>query len=94
MVQHFNLQQLPGANQIAWHTKTNELTIGNTVYNLTAEDLPHLFERLWRKDKSRTGGEHYGLGLSLSRGFATLLGLNLNAHFSGPATLTLVLRPA
>ena len=83
-----------GTVEIVWRANTNELAIGNTVYNLTAEDLPHLFERLWRKDKSRTGGEHYGLGLSLSRGFATLLGLDLTAHFSNPTTLTLVLRPA
>jgi signal transduction histidine kinase len=81
-----------GQVEIFWRPDTNELTVGNTVYNLTAEDLPHLFERLWRKDQARTGGEHYGLGLSLSRGFAALLGLNLTARFTNPATLTLVLR--
>jgi two-component system sensor histidine kinase QseC len=81
-----------GRVEIHWRANANELAISNAVYNLTPDDLPHLFERLWRKDTSRTGGEHFGLGLSLSRGFAALLGLNLTAHFSNPTTLTLVLR--
>jgi two-component system, OmpR family, heavy metal sensor histidine kinase CusS len=77
---------------IHWQTDARELTVSNTASDLSADDVPHLFERLWRKDKSRTGGEHCGLGLSVSRAFAELLGLSLTAHFSDPATLTLVLK--
>ena len=60
------------------------MTVSNTVDDLKAEDLPHLFERLWRKDKSRTGTEHNGLGLAVSRAFATVLGLTLTARLEGP----------
>jgi two-component system, OmpR family, heavy metal sensor histidine kinase CusS len=81
-----------GRVEIGWRTEANELTVSNTVHDLSADDLPHLFERLWRKDKSRTGSEHYGLGLSVSRAFAQLLGLNLEARFSDQTTLTLALR--
>ena len=80
-----------GRVEIGWQAEANELTVSNTVHDLSADDLPHLFERLWRKDRSRTGSEHFGLGLSVSRAFAQLLGLNLEAHFSNRTTLTLAL---
>jgi two-component system sensor histidine kinase QseC len=81
-----------GVVDIHWRPDAQELNVSNTVSDLGADDVPHLFERLWRKDKSRTGGEHCGLGLSVSRSFAELLDWSLTAHFSGPATLTLVLK--
>lgn len=81
-----------GRIDLNWQSDDRELVLSNTVSDLSASDVPHLFERLWRKDKSRTGGEHCGLGLSVSRAFAELLGLSLTAHFSEPATLTVVLK--
>jgi signal transduction histidine kinase len=42
-----------------------KLTVINTVEELDEQDLPHLFERLWRKDPSRTSTMHSGLGLAL-----------------------------
>ncbi|MBU6410184.1 MAG: sensor histidine kinase, partial [Verrucomicrobia bacterium] len=81
-----------GRVDIHWQADAGKLIVANTVSDLSANDLPHLFERLWRKDMSRTGGEHCGLGLSISRAFAELLGWSLTAHFSDPATLTLVLK--
>jgi signal transduction histidine kinase len=83
-----------GRVEIGWRPEANELAVSNTVHDLGADDLPHLFERLWRKDKSRTGSEHCGLGLSVSRAFAQLLGLNLEARFRDPTTLTLALKYA
>jgi hypothetical protein len=68
--------------EIRWQMDAKELAITNTVQDLSPDDVSHLFERLWRKDKSRTGSEHCGLGLSLSRTFAELLGLRLTAHLS------------
>jgi two-component system sensor histidine kinase QseC len=81
-----------GRGEINWKMDTGELTVSNTVHDLDAADVPHLFERLWRKDKSRTGGEHCGLGLALSRTFAGLLGFDLKAEFDNGQILTLHLQ--
>jgi len=81
-----------GRVEIAWRPDAPELTVNNTVEDLTPADAPHLFERLWRKDKSRTGNEHCGLGLALSREFAALLGFALTASFTGEKSLTLSLK--
>ena len=80
-----------GQVEIRWQSDVGELSVSNTVHDLNAADVPHLFERLWRKDKSRTGGDHCGLGLVLSRTFAELLGLALKAHFGGEKKLTVSL---
>lgn len=56
-----------------------EITVSNPAPHLTAEDLPHLFERFWRKDAARSDGQHTGLGLALARSLATVLGLELTA---------------
>jgi two-component system sensor histidine kinase QseC len=82
-----------GRVEVAWLNDAEELKVSNTVHDLSPDDVPHLFERLWRKDKSRTGNEHCGLGLALSREFASLLGVNLKAAFSDRETLTLSVKP-
>ena len=33
-------------------------------------DIPHIWERFYRADKSRTGGSHCGLGLSMVKWIA------------------------
>ena len=68
------------------------LTVTNTVDNLETSDLPRLFERFWRKDKARSDAEHSGLGLSLVRSFATLLGLELTADLDAGSELRFSLR--
>lgn len=54
-----------------------ELCIRNHAQNLAPDDMPHLFERFWRKDAARTGGRHSGLGLSIVQGLADILGIRL-----------------
>jgi signal transduction histidine kinase len=83
-----------GRVEIKWNPAGCELAISNTVHDLTPADLPHLFERLWRKDKSRTGGDHCGLGLVVSRSSAGLVGLDLKAEFTSEQTLCISLRPS
>jgi two-component system sensor histidine kinase QseC len=67
------------------------LAVTNAVQQLNAEDVPHLFERFWRKDAARSGGEHSGLGLSLARAFAASLGYTLTATLKDDARLTMTL---
>ena len=37
---------------------------------IAKEDIPHIWERFYRADKSRTGGSHCGLGLSMVKWIA------------------------
>ena len=67
------------------------LTITNTTEELTPAELPRLFERFWRKDNARSDAEHAGLGLSLARAFASLLGMHITASFPADRTLSLTL---
>ncbi|HEX7183849.1 MAG TPA: ATP-binding protein [Thermoanaerobaculia bacterium] len=57
-----------------------EITVANPAPHLTPADLPHLFDRFWRKEAARSDGRHGGLGLALARSFATLLGFHLTAR--------------
>jgi two-component system, OmpR family, heavy metal sensor histidine kinase CusS len=80
-----------------------ELRVANSVDHLTESDVPRLFERFWRKDPARSNQKHSGLGLSLARAFAQVLGCQLTAALdgsgmlvmtlSGPAALTPSARP-
>ena len=65
--------------------------MANRAEELTGTDLPHLFDRFWRKDPARTGTEHAGLGLALARSLAANLGCTLTAALKGDACLSLTL---
>jgi heavy metal sensor kinase len=43
------------------------LKISDTGAGISAEDLPHVFKRFYRGDKSRTGASNSGLGLAISK---------------------------
>jgi len=70
---------------------TFTLRVINPVENLDPSDLPHLFERFWRKDAARSSDGHTGLGLSLARTFAEAIGCELSAALVGPARLAVTL---
>ena len=47
------------------------LVIRNTGATISAEDLPHIFDRFYRTDKARTSGAGgFGLGLAIAREIA------------------------
>jgi two-component system sensor histidine kinase QseC len=56
-----------------------QLCIHNSTDNLTADDVAKMFDRFWRKEEARSGGKHFGLGLSLARMFAQAMGWTLTA---------------
>lgn len=47
--------------------KHKEICVYNTGPAIDPQDLPHLFERFYRCDKSRTDTEGYGLGLAIAQ---------------------------
>lgn len=64
------------------------LRIANTGTTIAADDLPHVFDRFWRADRSRTdeGPSGYGLGLSIARARAEGLGGTLTAESADGTT--------
>lgn len=60
------------------------LTITNPAPDLAASDLGHFFERYWRKERARSGGNHVGLGLSLARAFSRILAWEMTARLAPP----------
>jgi two-component system sensor histidine kinase QseC len=67
------------------------LSTRNPAPDLGPSDVPHLFDAFWRKDAVRTSGSHVGLGLTLTRSLATVLGLELAAELESGGTLRMAL---
>jgi len=59
------------------------LRVSNSTDALTQDDMPRIFDRFWRKDPSRSGGQHTGLGLALVAALCDLLGLRKTARLDG-----------
>lgn len=66
--------------------------VTNAAPTLTAEDVPRLFERLWRKDAARSDDSHAGLGLSLAQSCVKALGFVLTAELDSRGLLSVSLR--
>ncbi len=77
----------PAGSAIAVRCHSAGLVIRNRAPGLSAEDLPRLAERFWRKDESRSGYGHAGLGLSLAQSLAGLLGARLLPSLPEPGVL-------
>jgi signal transduction histidine kinase len=67
------------------------LRVGNLAPDLTPEDIPRLFDRLWRKDATRSDAAHTGLGLSIARSCALALGFALTAELEGSGVIQMSL---
>lgn len=84
----------PAGSAIRVEADAGHFAIRNPAGALTAEDLPCLFDRFWRKDAARTGYGHSGLGLSLVRGFCELLGWRITAALLPSAVPARDIEPA
>lgn len=73
----------PAGSTVSCSVDESGVAVANPAPLLTPEDLPHLFERFWRKDAARTGSLHAGLGLPLAKAFAELLGWEITAELVG-----------
>ena len=67
------------------------LSLANRSDNLTENDLPHLFDRLWRKDLARSNGRHVGLGLTLVSAYAEQLNLQIKPELIADNIFSLTL---
>lgn len=65
------------------------LEVANDGVTIPEEDLPHVFDRFWRSDKSRTreGSGGYGLGLSIAKAIAESHGGEISARSSNGRTV-------
>jgi two-component system sensor histidine kinase QseC len=77
------VEYAPPSTRIEIELDPGSITIANAAPELTQEDLPHLFDRFWRSEKSRSNSAHSGLGLSLARQAASAIGCLLDASLSG-----------
>jgi len=68
-----------------------QLSIANAAEDLSRDDLPHLFQRFWRKDPARSSSVHSGLGLALAKAYAGVLGMELRAELADSKEITFVL---
>lgn len=66
-----------GAVATALNMPRWRLACRNQTAELEKADLEWLFDRFWRKDAARTGSQHSGLGLALSRSIADVLGIDI-----------------
>jgi signal transduction histidine kinase len=62
--------------------KSPYVAITNPAANLSPSDLPHIFERFWRKDKARGESNHFGIGLALTRTLCQRLGIHLTVSMA------------
>lgn len=68
------------------------VSIANPAVGLEPRDLDVMFDRFWRKDQARSGGASAGLGLSLVRAFANLLGVRVDLALADDDTFSVCLR--
>lgn len=72
----------PVGTEIHINVDTNEsgpiVHISNFSPQLCQADLAMMFNRFWKKDPSRTAGEHSGLGLALVKSICTVLKIRIN----------------
>jgi heavy metal sensor kinase len=91
---HYNREN--GEVRLSAHSRNGSaiLSVSDTGEGISAEDLPHVFERFYRADKSRTAGRT-GLGLAISKSIVESHGGTLEvASEKGKGSTFIVSLPA
>jgi len=57
----------PERDALSLSKRSVRITVKDTGSGIAAEDLPFIFDRFWRADKSRTVRTHSGLGLAITK---------------------------
>jgi two-component system OmpR family sensor kinase/two-component system sensor histidine kinase BaeS len=85
-----SLRHTPPAGQITVETGTTtgekrrvRIRVKDTGAGISSEDLPFIFDRFWRGDKSRTDRVHSGLGLAITKQLIQAHGGEISAHSEG-----------
>lgn len=87
------VEYAPAGNQITLTSnRENVFECTNNAPDLSPDEVSHLFERLWRKDKVRTESGHTGLGLSIAQSCATVLHHSLTAKLDDKNQLHISLK--
>jgi len=73
-----------------------ELTVKDNGTGIPEEDLPFIFDRFYRVDKSRSEGDESGLGLAIVKALVEAHGGSVQAesHIDKGTTVTIRLKPA
>lgn len=71
---------------------TANLTVWNTGPGIPAGDLPHIFERFHRADKSRSSAGHSGLGLAIAKAIVQAHGGSIAAQSTSGTGTTFTVR--
>lgn len=74
---------------IASDSDAVELCVSNSAPLLQAADVDRLFEPFWRRDTSRSGSDHAGLGLSITRAAVESMGMSIRAELSPDGVLSM-----
>jgi len=69
----------PEKSEVKIVASTEEISVIDSGQGIGEDDLPHIFDRFYRAEKSRTT-EGYGLGLSLAQKLAAQLGAKITAE--------------
>lgn len=80
------ISHAPAGSTVKLEASPTRLCVSNPAPNLHADDVPHLFERFWKKEsasnKAASAGRHSGLGLSIVAACAEALGGTCKASLS------------
>ena len=68
------------------------LTLVNDCLELDPQDMEHLSEPFWRKERARSSSAHSGVGLTLVGAFARLLGVSVSYELPARESFRVTLR--